>query len=67
MDTDTDSVCASDLGTYDGSCDMKKKVCELYARELLDKGNITEAADVIENITITNHQPCSSKYFITLQ
>ena len=61
MDSDVDPVCASDLGTYGGSCDKAKKVCELYARELLDQGDIDGAADVLENITITNDEPCPSK------
>ena len=61
MDTDTEPLCASDLGTYDGSCDMKTKVCEMYARHHLEQGNLTEAEKAIENITITGNQPCPSK------
>ena len=26
IDAETDTVCASDLGTYDGSCNLSKKV-----------------------------------------
>ena len=60
MDSDTDDVCATDLGTYQGSCDMSKKVCELYARELLDRGNITAAFDVLQEITVAENAPCAS-------
>ena len=63
MDTDTDLVCASDLGTYSGSCDMKMKVCELYAREHLDNGDMIKAAEVLENITVINNEACPSKKY----
>ena len=61
MDSDIDPVCASDLGTYGGSCDKAKKVCELYARKLIDQGDLNGAADVLEKITITNNEQCPSK------
>ena len=61
MDSDVDPVCASDLGTYGGSCDKAQKVCELYARELIDQEDMDGAAEVLKNITITNNEQCPSK------
>ena len=57
----TDPICSSDLGTYEGSCDMQMKTCELYAREFLDQGNLTDAAEVLRNVTVTDDKPCPSK------
>ena len=61
MDMQTDPICSSDLGTYEGSCDMQMKTCESYAREFLDQGNLTEAADVLRNITVASDKSCPSK------
>ena len=57
-DQNTEPVCASDLGTYHGSCDMKIKTCELYARKYLEEGNVTMAEKMIGNITVTDNQAC---------
>ena len=61
MDDDTDTVCASDLGTYTGSCNMHKALCDMYAQEYLDNDNFNNATDALENITISSTGPCDSK------
>ena len=55
------TVCSSELGTYDNTCDMSQKVCEFYARKYIDAGDIENATSVLENITITDYAACNRK------
>ena len=61
MDSLTDAVCSSELGTYNGACDMSQKVCEFYARKYIDAGDMGNATDILENINIANNGACDSK------
>ena len=58
---DLSTVCSSELGTYDSACDMSQKVCEFYARRSLDTGDLVNATEVLENITIAHYAPCDRK------
>ena len=61
LDDDEDTVCASDLGSYTGTCNMHKAVCELYGKEHLDNNDMGNATEVLANITLTSAGPCDSK------
>merc|ERR1719494_1005647 len=58
LDDDEDTVCASDLGSYTGTCNMHKAVCELYGKEHLDNNDMGNATEVLANITLTSAGPC---------
>ena len=40
---------------------LKMKTCELYARKYLDEGNVTQAGEVMNSISIVDKQPCPRK------
>ena len=61
MDSSTDAVCSSELGTYNGACDMSQKVCEFYAREYIDAEDMGNATDILENITVAANGACNRK------
>ena len=61
MDSSTDAVCSSELGTYNGACDMSQKVCEFYAREYIEAGDMGNATVILENITVAANGACNRK------
>ena len=64
LDDDTDTVCMSDLGSYTGTCNRHKALCEMYAQEHLDNEDLGNATEVLESISIASAGHCDSKWFL---
>ena len=61
MDMTPTPVCATDFGVYEHPCEMAKEVCNMYAKQFLDAGDIVAAGDAIDGIKVEENSFCEGK------
>ena len=61
MDMTPTPVCATDFGVYEHPCEMAKEVCNMYAKQFLDAGDIVAAGDAIDGIEVEENSFCEGK------